>query len=168
MSKSIHIRSLLLLLAFSLSACAASSGKAGDTVISYSNSPDAHVTTFVSGKEPTDVARLKVSVTKDARVLIQFSSTVSAEVPDGCPCSIRAMVAMDGGDPRVIKRINVGSPSVTTLQKYQFDRQALDGSTVFEVPAGIHTFTIRFLQVSGESRKLEVNYPNAQAIVFRD
>ncbi|MFM0596921.1 MULTISPECIES: hypothetical protein [Paraburkholderia] len=142
------------------------SALADEKTFDYLNTTSSHVTTFVSDAETVEVSKLTVEPSVSSKVLIQFSSTVSAESADGCPCSVRAMVSMDGGEPRIVKRINVGSPAVVSLQKYPFDRQALDGSSVFEVTPGKHTFSILFKQVSGSSKKLEINYPNAQAMVF--
>jgi hypothetical protein len=132
----------------------------------YSNVTSAHVTTFVRGTDSVEVTSLTLTTTQRSKVLFQFSSALSAESSDGCPCSVRAMVALDGETPRVVKRINVGSPDVAGALHYQYDRQPLDGTTVFEVEAGTHTFRLLFRQVSGAARQLEVNYPNAQAFVL--
>ena len=73
---------------------------------------------------------------------------------------------MDDQEPRIVKRINVGSPAVQDIDKYQWDRQGLDGSTVYEVPAGKHTFKVIFKQAGSNGEQLEVNYPNLQVITF--
>ncbi|MFL9927276.1 hypothetical protein PQR62_23590 [Herbaspirillum lusitanum] len=156
---SIHLCTALIGLA-----CAATAGAEGS--FDYANTTSSHVTTFVRGTEPVEVSKLKLTTGKDAKVLFQFSSAISSESAEGCPCSIRAMVSLDGQEPRIIKRINVGSPEVSTALHYQYDRQPLDGTTVFDVGPGTHTFVLLFKQVSGASKKLEVNYPNAQAWVL--
>lgn len=156
---------IYLYTAFIGMACAAVAN-AEEKGFDYSNSISSHVTTFVRGIDAVEVTALRLTATKDAKVLFQFSSTISSESAEGCPCSIRAMVSVDNQEPRVLKRINVGSPDVSTALHYQYDRQPLDGITVFEVGPGPHTFRLLFKQVTGTSKQLEVNYPNAQAFIL--
>ncbi|KAF1037447.1 MAG: hypothetical protein GAK35_03941 [Herbaspirillum frisingense] len=145
---------------------ASATAHAEGAAFDYSNVTSTHVTKFVRGTEAVDITRLKLTTPKDAKILFQFSSAITAESSEGCPCSVRAMVAMDGQEPRIVKRINVGSPEVASALHYQWDRQALDGTTVFEAGPGEHTFTLIFKQASGSSKQLEVNYPNAQVFIL--
>lgn len=134
--------------------------------IAYDNNTNTHVTVFVRGEAPVEVKKLDLQVDTPSKVMVSFTSSVSAESSKGCPCSVRAMIAMDDQEPRVVKRINVGSPAVQAVDKYQWDRQGLDGSTVYEVPAGKHTFKVIFKQAGSAGDQLEVNYPNLQVITF--
>ncbi|MCA1323564.1 hypothetical protein [Herbaspirillum sp. alder98] len=157
------LRSTLLTL---LTLTASTAAQAENKTFDYSNNTNTHVTKFVRGADTAEITKLTLTTSKDSKVLVQFSSAITAESSEGCPCSVRAMISMDGQEPRIIKRINVGSPEVASALHYQWDRQALDGTTVFEVGPGTHTFTLLFKQASGTSKQLEVNYPNAQAFIL--
>lgn len=134
--------------------------------IAYANTTSSHVTTFIRGKDPVVVKSFNLVLDFPSKVVVQFSSGITAEDSTGCPCSVRALVAMDGGEPRIVKRINVGTPAAHDVDKYQYDRQSLDGATVFEAPTGEHTFEVIFRQAGSEAKKLEVNYPNIQVMAF--
>lgn len=140
---------------------------AAEPTIAYENTTSTHVLTFIRGADPVQVKTLQLNLAKPSKVLVTFTSSITAESSAGCPCSVRATLAMDGEEPRIVKRINVGSPAVQEVDKYQWDRQSLDGSSVFEAPAGKHTFTLTFRQAGSSAQQLEVNYPNIQAIAFQ-
>lgn len=152
-----------LALAFS-----ATSFAAGTPTLSYVNKPDSHTAAFIKGKEPVKIASVEMNLKASSKVLFQFTSGIADENSKGCPCSVRAFVTMDGQAPRPVKRVNVASPAVQEVDKYEHDRQNLDGSTVFEAPKGRHTFTLSFQKMDGDTDEIEVFYPNVQAIAFPD
>jgi hypothetical protein len=134
--------------------------------IAYLSTKDWDTTYFMKDQEQLKLADLSLKLAKASRVLVQFSSELSSEHATGCPCYVRALVSMDGAKPRPLKRINVGTPAAHQVDAYDNDRQNLDATTVFEAPAGHHTFTLTFQQVDTHGDKLEVYYANAQAIAF--
>lgn len=140
----------------------------GPSSLAYSNTPESHTSIFIKGKAPVTVATLSLSVTKVSKVLVQFTSGLAAETSKGCPCSVRAFVTMDDQQPRPVKRVNVASPAVQQVDKYEHDRQNLDASTVFDAKPGPHTFTVTYQRMDGDSDEIEIYYPNVQAIAFSD
>lgn len=122
--------------------------------------------THLSESGLTTVATVTVELDSAAEVLVQFTSEVGAADALGCPCSIRAALTLDDGDPQVVKRINVGTPAVQAVGKYDQDRENIDGSYVFSLPAGKHTISLGYQLAYGASKSLEVYYPNLQAIAF--
>lgn len=133
--------------------------------ISFHNTPHRHPTP-INGTQPTSVAKVVLDLPEAADLFVNFTSGIAVDSGEGCPCSVRAMLKLDGDEPVVVKRINVGSPAVQTVNKYEHDRQSLDGSYVFSLPAGKHTVDLIYQQVDGTSRILEAYYPNLQALVF--
>jgi hypothetical protein len=121
---------------------------------------------FIKGQQPFKVATLTLDVKQKSRVLVQFSSEISSEHAKDCPCYLRALVSMDGTKGRPVKRINVGTPAVHDVDKYDNDRQSLDGTTMFEAQPGQHTYELTFQQVDSHGSDLEVYYPNFHAIAF--
>ncbi len=97
---------------------------------------------------------------------MQFSGGVTVETSEGCPCSVRAFLQVDGEQLQAVKRINLGSPAVTDVAKYEHDRQEITGSLVFPIDPGSHKFTLVMQQVTGTSKEITVVYPNMQAIAF--
>ena len=136
--------------------------------LAYFNKPDSHTAAFIKGKEPVKIASLEMDLKGASKVLVQFTAGVADENSKGCPCSVRGFLTMDGQAPRPVKRVNVASPAVQEVNKYEHDRQNIDGSTVFEAPKGKHTFTLTFQRMDGDTDEIEVYYPNVQAIAFRD
>lgn len=133
--------------------------------ISYFNTPNRHATPL-TGKDPIVVGKVSVDLKSPADVLVQFSSGLAAETSVGCPCSVRASLKVDDGPLTVIKRINVGAPSVQTTDKYEHDRQPADGSYVYALPAGRHDISLVLHQVDSAGTGLEAYYVNLQAIPF--
>ena len=130
----------------------------------YYNTPNrGH--TVVSGKDVTRLAQVSVSLTKPSDVLVQFTSQLSTVSNTGCPCSVRASLATDGGEPVVVKRINL-SNGIGDAAAHVPDRQPLDGSFVFALPAGRHEISLSVQQVDGSADELQSFYANLQAIVF--
>jgi hypothetical protein len=123
---------------------------------------------LIKGQQPFKVATLSVDVKRKSKVLVQFSSEISSEHAENCPCYLRALVSMDGAKGRPIKRINVGSPAVHEVDKYDNDRQNLDGTTIFEAEPGKHTYELTFQQVDSKGNDLEIYYPNFHVIAFPD
>lgn len=147
-------------------AISSASFAAGAPTIAYFNKPDSHTAVYLKGKGPVKVASVELNVETASKVLVQFTSGVADENSKGCPCSVRAFVTMDGEAARPVKRVNVASPAVQEVDKYEHDRQNLDASTVYEAPKGKHTFTVTFQKMDGDTDEIEVYYPNVQAIAF--
>lgn len=137
------------------------SGKA----IAYFNTPNRHATP-IQGRTPTVVGKVDLTLKAPSEVLVQFSSGIAAETGDGCPCSVRASLRVGDAPLVIVKRINVGAPTVQSFDKYEHDRQSADGSYVFALPAGRHEIALVFHQVDGTSTGLEAYYVNLQAIPF--
>jgi hypothetical protein len=150
-----------VVLAFSSAAFAA-----GVPTMAYFNKPDSHTAVYLKGKDPVKVASVEMNLKAASKVLVQFTSGIADENTKGCPCSVRAFVTMDGEAARPVKRVNVASPAVQEVDKYEHDRQNLDASTVYEAPEGKHTFTVTFQRMDGDTDEIEVYYPNVQAIAF--
>ncbi|MDR5760656.1 hypothetical protein [Caballeronia sp. LZ035] len=121
---------------------------------------------FIKGQQPFKVATLTLDVKQRSKVLVMFSSEVSSEHARDCPCYVRALVSMDGAKGRPVKRINVGSPAVHDVDKYDNDRQSLDGTTMFDAQPGTHTYELTFQQVDSQGEDLEIYYPNFHAIAY--
>jgi hypothetical protein len=62
----------------------------------------------------------------------------------------------------------IGSPAVHELDKYDNDRQSLDGTTMFDVQPGVHTYELTFQQVDSQGDDLEIYYPNFHVIAYPD
>ena len=122
--------------------------------------------THLSESAPTTVATVSVDLESAAEVLVQFTSEIGAEDADGCPCSVRATLQLGETAPQVVKRVNVGTPAVQAVGKYDQDRENIDGSYVFSLPAGKHTISLGYQLAYGTSKSLEIYYPNLQAIAF--
>ena len=137
------------------------SGKA----IAYHNTPNRHATPL-RGKTPTTVGKVTLDLKGPSDVLVQFTSGIAAETGEGCPCSVRASLRVGDAPLMIVKRINVGAPTVQSFDKYEHDRQSADGSYVFSLPAGRHDISLVFHQVDGTSTGLEAYYVNLQAIPF--
>ncbi|WP_118185595.1 hypothetical protein [Paraburkholderia phosphatilytica] len=121
---------------------------------------------FINGKQPFIVSTLSLDVKAPSKVLVQFSSEITSEHAENCPCYIRAMVSMDGGKARPINRINLGSPAIHDTNKYDNDRETLSGTTVFDAAPGKHTYELTFQQVESNGTKVEIYYPNFSAVAF--
>ena len=122
--------------------------------------------THLSDSGSTKVASVAVELEHDAEVLVQFTSEIGAADAVGCPCSVRATLQLNDKAPQVVKRVNVGTPAVQQVGKYDQDRENVDGSYVFSLPAGKHTISLAYQQAYGTSKSLEVFYSNLQAITF--
>ena len=132
--------------------------------ISYFNTDSGG--THLVGAGPTKVANVTIELSAAAEVLVQFTSEVAAADAVGCPCSVRATLQLNDNAPQVVKRVNVGTPAVQEVSKYDQDRENIDGSYVFSLPAGKHTIALAYQQAYGTSKSLEVYYPNLQALTF--
>ncbi|SAK85628.1 hypothetical protein AWB78_04347 [Caballeronia calidae] len=141
---------------------------AAEPVVATFSTPGWDTNYLIKGRQPFNVATLSLDVKKQSKVLVQFSSEISSEHAENCPCYVRALVSMDGAKGRPIKRINVGSPAVHEIDKYDNDRQNLDGTTVFEAEPGKHTYELTFQQVDSNGNDLEIYYPNFHVIAFPD
>lgn len=132
----------------------------------YSNSADSDRFVAIAQNGPTRIASVTLQTTEPSDVLAQFTSGATAETTNGCPCSIRAFLRMDGGALMPVKRINLGSLGAMAPSGYPHDRQSLDGSLVFPAEPGTHVFELLVQQVTGSSVDLRLYYPNLQAIAF--
>jgi hypothetical protein len=139
---------------------------AADTAVATFSTPGWDTHYLIKGQQPFKVATLALDVKKQSKVLVQFSSEISSEQAANCPCYLRALISMDGGKGRPVKRINVGSPAVKEVDKYDNDRQSLDGTTMFEASPGRHTYELTFQQVDSNGDDLEIYYPNFHAIAY--
>lgn len=133
--------------------------------IAYYNTPNRDAVPL-KGKDPQVVGKVFLELKAPADVLVQFTSGLAAETGEGCPCSVRVSLKLDDGPLTVIKRVNLGAPSVQTLDKYEHDRQPADGAYVYDLPAGRHNISLVLHQVDGAGTGLEVYYVNLQAIPF--
>lgn len=133
--------------------------------ISYSNTVDR--SPIPIGKEGLiKVASVDMNLDNAADVLVQFTSMLAVDSGKGCPCSLRVLLQVDDQEPISVKRLNIGSPAVQSVDEYEHDRQSADGSFVYSLAAGNHTISLLYWQVTGTSELLEVFYPNLQAIAF--
>ncbi|PZQ55678.1 MAG: hypothetical protein DI570_21800 [Phenylobacterium zucineum] len=133
--------------------------------IAYYNTPNRHGVA-IPPKTPTVVGKVSLDLKAPADVLVQFSSGIAAETGEGCPCSVRASLRVGDAPLTIVKRINVGAPTVQAQDKYEHDRQPADGSYVFVLPAGKHDIALVMHQVDGAGTGLEAYYVNLQAIPF--
>lgn len=134
--------------------------------IAFYNESDPDKGYAITGKDPVVIATLTLEVDKPSYVLTQFTSHATTEDTVGCPCSLRASIKADDGKAQFVRRVNLGAPAVVDTMKYEHDRQGVDGSYVFEAAPGKHTYTLIMEQQSGESKTMEVFYPNFQAIAY--
>jgi hypothetical protein len=134
--------------------------------IGYFNSADPDKEYPIAQSGDTSIASVEVAVPVLSSVLVQFTAHATAETSKGCPCSIRAFLRADGGELQPVKRINLGAPSVIDIDKYDHDRQTVDGSLVFPMEPGTHKFELVVRQMTGTSTDLIIYYPNFQAIAF--
>lgn len=133
--------------------------------ISFHNAPNRDPLPL-NGNEPTVVAKVEVTLATTSDIFVNFTSGIAADSGAGCPCSVRAALQIDDQEPIVVKRINVGAPAVQSVNKYEHDRQPLDGSYVFTAPPGKHSISLIYVQVDGKSKLLEAYYPNLQSLIF--
>lgn len=133
--------------------------------IAYFNTPNRHAVP-IAKTAPTVVGKVSLDLASDADVLVQFTSGLAAETGEGCPCSVRASLKVDDQPLVIVKRVNVGAPTVQSLDKYEHDRQSADGSYVFALKKGRHDLSLVIHQVDGGSTGLEAYYVNLQAIPF--
>jgi glucose/arabinose dehydrogenase len=141
------------------------------TGISYYNTPNRSHTN-ITQKEVKTLATATVVLAKPGDVLVQFTSQLSNTSKAGCPCSARAALVVDNGTPVVdngtpvvVKRTNLSGGSGEGAE-YVPDRQGLDGSVVFTLPAGRHDIAMTVQQVGGSAETIQSFYANMQAIVF--
>jgi hypothetical protein len=131
--------------------------------IAYFNTPNRHGTA-VHPKASTEVGKVLLDLDGEADVLVTFTSGLAAETGAGCPCSVRVLLRVDDQAPVIVKRINVGAPSVQSVDRYEHDRQPADGSFVFNLPKGRHEIALVMQQVDGAGTDLEAYYVNLQAV----
>lgn len=132
--------------------------------IAYSNTSNrAH--TNISKLEPKTLASTSFVLTRESDVLVQFTSQLGNLSKAGCPCSVRASLAVDNGAPVVVKRTNL-SGGVGEGADYVPDRQGNDGSYVFTLPPGRHEVSVMVQQVGGTAETIQAFYTNLQALVF--
>lgn len=134
------------------------------TGISYYNTPNRSHTN-ITQKEIKTLATATVVLAKPGDVLVQFTSQLGNTSKAGCPCSARAALVVDNGTPVVVKRANLSGGSGEGAD-YVPDRQGLDGSFVFTLPAGRHDIAMTVQQVGGSAETIQAFYANMQAIVF--
>jgi hypothetical protein len=136
------------------------------TAMAYVNSADPDKAYPIAQSGETSIVSVELAVRVPSNVLVQFSAGTTAETSKGCPCSIRAFLRADGGKLQPVKRINLGAPSVIDVDKYEHDRQSIDGSLVFPMEPGTHKFELVVQPLTGTSTDLRIYYPNFQAIAF--
>lgn len=133
--------------------------------IAYFNTPNRHGTA-IDPKAATQVGKVTLNLDGEADVLVTFTSGLAAETGAGCPCSVRALLRVDDQAPVIIKRVNVGSPSVQATDHYEHDRQPADGAYVFTLPKGRHDIALVMQPVDGAGTDLEAYYVNLQAVPY--
>ncbi|MEE4453413.1 hypothetical protein [Novosphingobium resinovorum] len=133
--------------------------------IAFYNTPNRKHVLIAKGN-PITLGKVTVDLKKSSNVMVQFTSGLATVVPEGCPCSVRVSLQLDGMDPIVIKRVNLGTARTMIGDKYQVDRQSADGSFVFPLNAGHHEIALVVQRIEGESNELHAFYPNMQALVF--
>lgn len=134
--------------------------------IAFFNEADPDKAYKIENKDPVNIASVTLDITQPSYVLVQFTAHATTEDTVGCPCSLRAMFKADDARPLPVRRVNLGAPNVVTQLGYEHDRQGLSGSYVFEAAPGRRTYTLVMQQQSGDSKTIEVFYPNLQAIAF--
>jgi hypothetical protein len=133
--------------------------------ITYFNTPNRRHTT-IRGAEAKVLGQVSVDLKRAADVMIQFTSGLATVSDEGCPCSVRATLQIDGQAGIVIKRVNLATAAARPADKYVPDRQPLDGSYVASLPTGRHDIALVAQQVDGSAKELQVFYTNIQAVVF--
>lgn len=144
----------------------AAGGGAAASPLAFFNEADPDRAYRIDFVGPTPIAGVALRLDRPSDVLVQFTSGATAETVEGCPCSVRAFLRMDGGALQPVKRVNLGAPAATTEAGHIRDRQSLDGSFVFAAEAGPHSFELVVQQVTGRSIDLRIYHPNIQAIAF--
>jgi hypothetical protein len=141
-------------------------GSAVASPIAFSNEVDPDKAYRIDFVGPSLVAGVTLQLEKPADVLVQFTSTATAETAGGCPCSVRAFLRMDGGPLMPVKHVNLGWPDEAARGGQVRDRHSLDGSLVFPAEPGTHRFELLVQQATGKSIDLRIYHPNLQAIAF--
>ena len=157
------------LLAATVATAAVLAGGGGSAVaspIAFSNEVDPDKAYRVDFVGPSLIAGVTLQFGRPANVLVQFTSTATAETAEGCPCSVRAFLRMDGGPLMPVKHVNLGWPDTAARGGQVRDRHSLDGSLVFPAEPGTHRFELLVQQVTGKSIDLRIYHPNLQAIAF--
>lgn len=134
-------------------------------LLSFYNTPNRKHTIIGAG-EATPLGRVALDLAAAADVMVLFTSGITTVTPEGCPCSVRASLQVDGQEPVVIKRINLSGANTVVGTTYQPDRQSLDGNFVFSLPAGKHEITLIAQRIEGDSKQLYAFYQNIQAVPF--
>jgi hypothetical protein len=145
---------------------AGAGGGAAAYPLAFSNEVDPDKAYRIDFVGPSLIAGVTLQLERPANVLVQFTSSATAETSEGCPCSVRAFLRMDGGALRPVKHVNLGWPDAAARAGQVRDRHSLDGSLVFPAEAGPHRFELLVQQVTGKSIDLRVYHPNLQAIAF--
>ncbi len=152
--------------ALTIGAVLASAGGAASP-LAFSNEADPDKAYRIDFFGPSPIVGVTLRLDRPSDVLVQFTSGATAETAEGCPCSIRAFLRMDGGALQPVKHVNLGVPALTTQAGQIRDRQNLDGSLVFPAAeAGPHSFELVVQQMTGRSIDLRIYHPNLQAIAF--
>ncbi len=133
-------------------------------VIAYVNTPNRSHTN-INGQESKTLATASFVLSTPSDVLVQFTSQLGNLSKAGCPCSVRASLAVDNAAPIVVKRVNLSGGSGEGAN-YIPDRQGNDGSFVFALPAGSHSVSMSVQQVAGSAETIQAFYTNLQAVVF--
>lgn len=133
--------------------------------IAYFNTPNRHGTAL-DPKAATEVGKVQLDLGGEADVMVSFTSGLAAETGAGCPCSVRALLRVNDQAPVIVKRINLGAPSIQTVDRYEHDRQPADGSFVFTLPKGRHDIALVMQPVDGAGTDLEAYYVNLQAVPY--
>ena len=134
--------------------------------MAFSNEVDPDKAYRVDFVGPSSIVGVTLQLERPADVLVQFTSTATAETAEGCPCSLRAFLRMDGGPLMPVKLVNLGWPDAAARGGQVRDRHSLDGSLVFPADAGTHRFELLVQQATGKSIDLRIYHPNLQAIAF--
>ncbi len=145
---------------------ASGSGGAAAYPLAFSNEVDPDKAYRVDFVGPSLIVGVSLRLERPADVLVQFTSGAAAETAEGCPCSVRAFLRMDGGALLPVKHVNLGWPDAAARGGQVRDRHGLDGSLVFPAEAGPHRFELLVQQVTGKSIDLRIYHPNLQAIAF--
>lgn len=148
-------------------AALAGAAAAAAAPMAFSNEVDPDKAYRVDFAGPSLIAGVTLLLERPADVLVQFTSSAAAETAEGCPCSLRAFLRVDGGALLAVKHVNLGWPDAMSRGGQVRDRHSLDGSLVFpDVGAGPHRFELLVQQATGRSIDLRVYHPNLQAIAF--
>ena len=146
---------------------AGAGGAGAASPMAFSNGTDPDKAYRIDFVGPTPIVGVTLHLDRPADVLVQFTAGAAAETSEGCPCSVRAFLRMDGGALLPVKQVNLGAPAAMAEAGQVRDRQSLDGSLVFpDAAPGPHTFELVVQQATGRSIDLRVYHPNLQAIAF--